>query len=265
MTIRTILVSSSLVALAACTAAERSDEPRPVAAASTPAAPADTAAVDLGGGVTVRHLAGRLWLHVTVRNGIPSNGLIVETADGPVLIDTAWDDEQTGRLAAWASSRFGRPIRRAIATHSHGDRLGGIDTLRSLGVDVRALDLTRAQAAARGNPLPDVYLTAAERARADAAGFEVFYPGPGHAPDNVVVWFPAERVLFGGCFVKGADARDLGNVADANLGAWPASVEAVQRRYPSAALVIPGHGGVGGLDLLAHTRALIAAPRNGGG
>ena len=36
---------------------------------------------------------------------------------------------------------------------------------------------------------------------------EVFYPGPGHAPDNVVVWVGRERLLFGGCLLKDEEAQ----------------------------------------------------------
>jgi glyoxylase-like metal-dependent hydrolase (beta-lactamase superfamily II) len=264
-------VGMAMLGIAACAPAPApSAEPaRAVQVAGTPviaAAKADT----LGDDIVVRHLGGRIWLHVTLSpdaNRIPSNGLLVDEGDGVLLIDTAWDDEQTGRLAEWSLRRLGKPIRRAISTHFHDDRLGGIDTLRALGVDARALDLTVSKARAKGKTtLPAIYMPAAQRARRDPAGFEVFHPGPGHSPDNIVVWFPAEGLLFGGCFVKGAESRDLGNLSDADVRAWPASVARVRERYPRASIVIPGHGAPGGLDLLTHTTTLLAAPaaRNGG-
>nr|AIA15642.1 VIM_beta_lactamase [uncultured bacterium] len=265
-------VGMAMMGIVACAPAE-APPPAPartVAVAGTPViatAKADT----LGDDIVVRHLAGRVWLHVTLSpdaNRIPSNGLLVDEGDGVLLIDTAWDDEQTGRLAEWSLRRLGKPIRRSISTHFHDDRLGGIDTLKALGVDARALDLTVSKAAAKGKTtLPTIYMAAAQRARRDDAGFEVFYPGPGHSPDNIVVWFPAEGVLFGGCFVKGAESRDLGNLSDADVRAWPASVASVLDRYPRASIVIPGHGAPGGLNLLTHTTALLAAApaRNGGG
>lgn len=266
------MVGMAILGIAACAPAPapRDASTRAVEVAGTPViatAKADT----LGDDIVIRHLAGRIWLHVTLSpdaNRIPSNGLLVDEGDGVLLIDTAWDDEQTGRLAEWSLRRLGKPIRRSISTHFHDDRLGGIDTLRALGVDARALDLTVSMARAKGKPtLPAIYMAAAQRARRDRAGFEVFHPGPGHSPDNIVVWFPAEGVLFGGCFVKGAESRDLGNLSDADVRAWPASVASVLDRYPRASIVIPGHGAPGGLNLLSHTTALLAAPaaRNGGG
>ncbi len=31
---------------------------------------------------------------------------------------------------------------------------------------------------------------------------EVFYPGEGHSKDNITIWIPEYKVLFGGCFNK---------------------------------------------------------------
>src|SRR6185295_3616589 len=73
---------------------------------------------------------------------------------------------------------------------------------------------------------------------------EVFYPGPAHTRDNIVVWLPDSRVLFGGCAVRAATSG-LGNVADADLTAYPASIRRVLERYPAAEVVVPGHGDVG--------------------
>ena len=51
-----------------------------------------------------------------------------------------------------------------------------------------------------------------KRVRAGTYSIEAFYPGPGHSPDNIVVWIPEARVLFGGCLVKSAGAKGLAAV-----------------------------------------------------
>ena len=66
-------------------------------------------------------------------------------------------------------------------------------------------------------------------------------------------------MLFGGCLVKADTATTVGNVADADVRQWPASVARVRARYPRARLVVPGHGAVGGASALRATEALIAA------
>jgi len=118
-------------------------------------------------------------------------------------------------------------------------------------------------AAAAKAPIPSTLFRAETRVHTDGLGFEVFYPGAGHAADNVVVWFPDAGVLFGGCLVKAEPATDLGNVADADLASWPKAIAAVSERYPAIRWLVPGHGPVGGgAGALARTRALLqAAPR----
>ena len=87
--------------------------------------------------------------------------------------------------------------------------------------------------------------------------FEVFYPGAGHSPDNVVVWFPEKQLLYGGCFVKSTENNDLGNLEDADVTAWENSVIRVMRRYKKPKYIIPGHFAWNDPHALRHTLNLI--------
>lgn len=254
----------ALLALAACAPAR--EVPAPSTSAPAATMPASLPEVDtLAENLIVRRIAEGVWLHVSSQRGITSNGLLLERGDSSILLDSAWGDAETERLAAWAADVLRKPVRRVISTHWHADRLS-ISPLLARGVHAGALDLTRQAALANGLPAPEVILTAERAWMRDPDGFEVFHPGHGHTIDNIVVYLPRERILLGGCLVKSADAGDMGNVADADLGHWPRAIEAVQRRYPNAAVVIPGHGDVGGTSLLAHTIDMIhAAPKAGGG
>jgi metallo-beta-lactamase class B len=218
---------------------------------------ASASSITLGPDLEVRELQPGVWLHVSVERGIPANGLIVRTPAGLVLVDTGWNDSQAERLMAWTEKDLHAPIARAIVTHSHVDRSGGMAALVRRKIPVGASDLTIAKVRAAGGPAGDVLLAAGPDASAKGPGFEVFYPGAGHTADNVVVWLPETRILFGGCFVKAETAEDLGNIADADLTAWPMSVAAVRGRYPSAATVVPGHGPVGGMAALDRTVELL--------
>ena len=93
-------------------------------------------------------------------------------------------------------------------------------------------------------------------------GVEVFYPGAGHARDNVMVWLPQSGVLFGGCAVRAAGTTALGNVADADLTSWPVAIRRAIERYGEANVVVPGLGEPGGADLLRHTLTLFAKQEN---
>jgi metallo-beta-lactamase class B len=226
--------------------------------------------VRLGPDLEVRRLRPGYWVHVSRdAQGVPANGMVVRTTRGLLLVDTGWTANQTERLLRWSRRALKGRVREAIVTHSHNDRTGGLAALARHRIPVVALDLTAdrlRQAAAE--EVPARVFTAVDAVRADPFGFEAFYPGPGHTPDSIVVWFPAERILFGGCLVKAEAAEDLGNVADADLSHWAVAVDAVRARYPEAAIVVPGHGPVGTLQTLVHTIDLLrarAAATPGGG
>jgi len=221
-----------------------------------------TEPVRLGDDLEVRPLRPGYWLHVSTREGVPANGLIVRTKMGLLLVDTGWTSDQTRRLLAWAEASLHAPLVKVIVTHSHADRAGGLAALQKRRIRAQAVDLTRARLPAETRRNTDELFRAASRVHLDALGFEAFYPGPGHTNDNIVVWFPKERILFGGCLVKAEAASNLGSVAEADMASWPLAVKAVAERYPEAALVVPGHGEVGGLSALARTLELLRIAEN---
>ena len=55
-----------------------------------------------------------------------------------------------------------------------------------------------------------------------------------------------------------ATGASEGNLEDANVNAWPATVAGMKRRFNDAAYVVPGHGKPGGSDLLDYTIELFA-------
>jgi len=80
--------------------------------------------------------------------------------------------------------------------------------------------------------------------------------GEGHTKDNVVGYFPSEKVMFGGCLIKELGAGK-GNLEDANESAWPATVTNLKQTYPDVQVVIPGHGKPGDMALLDYTIKLF--------
>jgi glyoxylase-like metal-dependent hydrolase (beta-lactamase superfamily II) len=87
----------------------------------------------------------------------------------------------------------------------------------------------------------------------DDATVEVYYPGPTHTDDNVVVWFPERGLMFGGCMILAGD--QVGNTADADMDAWPVSVARLAQFEIDT--LIPGHGDRTGIALLDHTISLL--------
>ena len=217
-------------------------------------------------GISLVQIHPNVWVHTswhTLDGGTryPANGLLVRDGDGLLLVDSAWGADATAALLDSVATQIGLPVRRAVVTHFHDDRVSGADVLRDRGVEVFATALTRRLAAAEGAAVPAETLdgldTPGDTVRLGAV--EVFYPGAGHTADNVVVYVPAAGVLFGGCAVHEVARQTAGNTADADLTAWPASLRRLRERYPDSALVVPGHGAVGGRELIDHSIALVEA------
>jgi glyoxylase-like metal-dependent hydrolase (beta-lactamase superfamily II) len=217
--------------------------------------------------VALSELAPGVWLHTSTRDldGVgpfPSHGLVVEGPDGLLLVDSAWGEAATADLLAQIRAKWGRAPAAAVFTHAHDDRAGGAGTLHAAGVETWATPGTASRMVADGRPAPSRALDVPLDAEALAGvSVEVFFPGPAHTPDNVVVWLPDSGVLFGGCMIRPAGSGSLGNLADADLAAWPASAAAVEQRYGAARIVVPSHGAPGDAALLAHTRQLATASR----
>ncbi len=210
--------------------------------------------------LVIRRLAPNVWLHVTAmdeRGTSPANGLIYETPAGAVLIDVGWTDSAAERLLEFCRTRLKKPVVHAILTHSHADRAGGLAALLAHQVPVTVLDQT---AAKLGKAPPAVKTFSGESAlTVGGRKLELFHPGHGHSPDNITVYLPREKLLFGGCFLKSVDARELGNLADAELSAWPEALRRLKARYPGATTLVPGHGEPGGKDLFLRTDVMLKA------
>ncbi|MBN1650541.1 MAG: CfiA family subclass B1 metallo-beta-lactamase, partial [Bacteroidales bacterium] len=80
--------------------------------------------------------------------------------------------------------------------------------------------------------------------------------------DNITVWIPGKKILFGGCLIKSIDSKGLGNLSDAVVNDWDMTVEKVMKKYPEIKTVIPGHGDFGGTELLTHTIELVDKEKN---
>jgi glyoxylase-like metal-dependent hydrolase (beta-lactamase superfamily II) len=224
----------------------------------------DVGETALGPDLRVRSLKPGFWLQVNTYDGIESNGLIVRFGEEALLVDTPWTDALTQTLLDWAEKNVGH-VTTAVVTHSHADRMGGIAVLKARGVRALAIDATLDQARKAGaKELPEAVLTTTQPTYRDPRGFEIHYPGPGHTVDTVVVWFPADRVLHGGCLVKSADAEGMGYVGEADLANWPRAIEELRGRYPEVAILVPGHGTVGGAKALDRTLELLRAHAKAG-
>jgi glyoxylase-like metal-dependent hydrolase (beta-lactamase superfamily II) len=217
----------------------------------------------------------------------PGNSMIVEmTPSDLVLVDTPYTPEATRDVLAWVEAQLGEREITAINTGYHYDNLGGNSTLIAQGIPVYGSELTAELLEERGEEVRAMtldWLQAPQYQRYREAHeslpyiapthlfdlheglqlefgdeiVQVYYPGPSHAADNVVVYFPGRKILFGGCMIIGWDS--VGNTSDADLDTWPDSVRNLSQF--DFDLLVPGHGDRLDPGLLEHTIDLLTAFR----
>lgn len=209
--------------------------------------------VELGEGV-FQHTSYR---YIEEYGLVGSNGLVVIEKKKAYIIDTPWGDEDTQKLLDWIKSQGYTP-EASVSTHSHEDRTAGIGLLNTRSIATYTSQSTFDVLKGQGRELPTNTFSKQQYTLVPEA-IEVYYAGAGHTSDNVVVWLPKHKILFGGCLVRSLGSKGLGYVGEASILEWPGSIRKVMEKYPDAERVVPGHGEVGDYTLLAHTEKLAIA------
>lgn len=209
----------------------------------------------------IEHLTDSFYVYTTYKplNGkpFPANSMYVVSDAGVVMIDVPWDSTQTLSLLDSIEARHHKKVVMSISTHYHDDRTEGLDVLKQQGIKTYSTELTYKLGKEDNEELAEYLLSADTTFTLGNLTFQTYYPGEGHTKDNIVVWFPQQQVLYGGCFVKSTEAKNLGYTGNANIKEWPTSVKKVMDAFPLAKYVIPGHFGWDDNRGLQHTLRLL--------
>jgi metallo-beta-lactamase class B len=187
---------------------------------------------------------------------VPCNGLVVRNGNEVIVFDTPTRNESSEELIKWITDSLHCTVKAIIPTHFHNDCLGGLKAFHDHTIpsyaNARTIELTRANQFT----VPQNGFRDSLRLNVGNEHVIIKFPGEGHTKDNVVGYFPADRVLFGGCLVKELDASK-GYLGDANLDTWSATLERVKKDFPDLNIVVPGHGEHGNKELLDYTIRLF--------
>ncbi len=205
----------------------------------------------------ISRLTGDFYIYTTYNtyNGsqIPANGMYLVTDNGVVMFDTPWDTTQFQPLLDSIKFRHNKSVVMCFATHWHSDKTAGLEYYREKGIKTYTTALTD-ELSKKNNMKRAEYLMATDTIfNVGQYSFETYYPGPGHTADNIVIWFTREKILYGGCLIKGVDDKNLGYLGDANVEEYAPTLKRVRAKCRKPNFIIIAHSDWKDINSLKHS------------
>ena len=211
----------------------------------------------------ITRLTGDFYIYTTYNlykgEKIPANGMYLVTANGVVLFDTPWDSTQFQPLLDSIQFKHHKTVVLCIPTHFHDDRTGGLEYYRQQGIKTYTTVLTDKLSKKYSKKRGEFLMSKDTIFNIGKYSFETYYPGEGHAPDNIIIWFKKQKILYGACLIKSVEDEDLGYLGDANKTEYASSIKNVQKKCIQPKYVIVGHGDWTNVRSLEHTLFMAEA------
>jgi glyoxylase-like metal-dependent hydrolase (beta-lactamase superfamily II) len=228
--------------------------------------------------VCARKLAGGVYALVssTQRDDLGANAGFVVTPAGVVVIDTGMPGVQSARIREEIAKVTEAPLVAVIVTHKHWDHtLGGpllvAPSVRVISSAAAAASLAKesppffariqqgggdfAALLAGKQPLaPTETLTEARSLDLGGTRFELVPLTPAHTAGDLLVYLPAQKVLFSGDIVVDGEYPYTAE-KEMDFDGWAKALDRVAAI--DAEKIVPGHGEVCGREAVADVRAFL--------
>lgn len=205
----------------------------------------------------ISHLSGDFYIYTTYNtyegSKVPANGMYLVAKNGIVLFDTPWDTTQFQPLLDSIKLKHNKEVLMCIATHWHSDRTEGLEYYKKKGVKTYTTLLTDDLSKKNNKKRAEYTFENDTVFHVGQYTFETYYPGQGHTTDNIVIWFAKEKILYGGCLIKGAEAEDLGFLGDGNVKEYYHTLKKVQERFRAPKYIIVSHHDWTNINSLKHS------------
>lgn len=187
-----------------------------------------------------------------------SNAGFVITPKGVVVIDALGSPVLAKKLIAEIKKRTTQKIVALIVTHYHADHVYGLQEFKKLGAIIYAqgegrdylssetakqrliasrLDFAPWINDATKLTAADVWIDQRYLLTVGGVEFKISRVGPAHAPEDLMIDVPTERVLFAGDLVFRGRIPFVGN---ADSKGWLQALDEIEKLNPK--IIIPGHG-----------------------
>jgi metallo-beta-lactamase class B len=220
--------------------------------------------------ISVEWLTGSIYL-VKDSNFIPTNSLVYVGARDVTVVGASWTPETARQLDEVIHSVVDLPIGEVVVTSPDPEWAGGSAYWKSIGARIvtvqatcdalaRTWDATVKDTQTRQPAYPTLPLVpptwcGPDRFSLQDGKIDVFYLGPSHTVADIFVYFPDEQVLDAGSILK----PFLGNMAKADVSAYPDTLRRLQNLKLPIRMIIAGHwSAVHGPDLVDHYLGLLA-------
>lgn len=205
----------------------------------------------------ISHLTGDFYIYTTYNayenSRVPANGMYLVTNSGVVMFDTPWDTTQFQPLLDTIKVRHNKNVVMCFATHWHSDKTAGLEYYRQQGIKTYTTVLTDELSKKNDKKRAEFLMLKDTTFNAGQYSFEIYYPGQGHTVDNIVIWFKKEKILYGGCLIKGVDDENLGYLGDANVIEYASTLENVQEKCRNPKFIIVAHSDWKNTNSLKHS------------
>ena len=205
----------------------------------------------------ISHLTGDFYIYTTynkyLNSDVPANGMYVVTTNGVVMFDTPWDTTQFQPLLDSIKLKHNKKVTICFATHWHSDKTNGLEYYKQKGIKTYTTFITDELSKKNDKKRAEFLMTKDTVFTVGQYSFQTYYPGPGHTEDNIVIWFKNEKILYGGCLIKGADAEDLGFLGDGNVNEYAITLKNLQRKFKKPSYIIIAHSDWSNKNSLSHS------------
>ncbi|MES2587065.1 MAG: MBL fold metallo-hydrolase [Pseudomonadota bacterium] len=188
-----------------------------------------------------------------------SNAGFVVTPKGVVVVDALGSPVLAKKLIAEIKKITPQKVVAVIVTHYHADHVYGLQEFKNIGAKIYAqgegrnylssetarqrliasrIDFAPWVNASTKLTGADVWIDQSYALTVGGIEFKIARVGPAHAPEDLIIYVPSEKVLFAGDLVFRGRIPFVGN---ADSKGWLHALDEIEVLKPS--IVIPGHGG----------------------
>jgi glyoxylase-like metal-dependent hydrolase (beta-lactamase superfamily II) len=191
------------------------------------------------------------------KNFISNAGFVI-TPKGVVVVDTLGSPALAKKLISEIKKLTSQKIVAVIVTHYHADHIYGLQEFKNIGAKIYAqgegrnyissetakqrlissrIDFAPWVNASTHLMSADVWIDQSFTLTIGSVEFKITRVGPAHAPEDLIIYVPSEKVLFAGDLVFRGRIPFVGN---ADSKGWLQALNEIESLNPS--IVIPGHG-----------------------